>query len=163
MAIVTATQVRAVGGWESSEYSDAVLNATPFIPIGDSWLNQVCVANGYSTGYTGVTDTYKQGLLIGAECYYVARQLVLTPQREDFKTGPVESKDVKNSERVELAGYYWDLVKDYISRAGFTLRKFGFAHKGGYQYHPSGTDNTNIDFRYTSSDKAFDVLGGDEA
>jgi len=160
MSIVTATQVRAIGDWSSAEYSDSLLAATPYIPIGDAWLNQVCKSNGYSAGYSGVSDSYKQGLLVGAECYFVARQIVMIPQREDFKTGPVESKDVKNSERVKLAESYWNTIKELLSHAGFSLRRFGFAFAGGSDYHPAGTDKTQIDFDYTDEDHAFNVLGG---
>ena len=163
MSIVTATQVRAIGDWSSSDYSDALLSATPYIPIGDAWLNQLCKANGYSAGYTGVTNSYKQGLLTGAECYFVARQIVLIPQKEDFKTGPVESKDVKNTERVKLAESYWNTIRELISHAGFSLKRFAFKFVGGSDYHPANKDTTQIDFNYTSEDNAFNILGGDDA
>ena len=161
MSIVTATQVRATGNWETTDYTDAVLNATPFIPVGDAWLNQVCKANGYSAGYTGVTDAYKKGLLVGAECNFVAYLLVSQPQREDFKAGPVESADVKNSERVKAAENYWNIIKNLLGLAGFSLKKFAWSFAGGADYHPSGTDDTQIDFDYASETHPFDVLGGD--
>ena len=159
MAIVTATQVRAVGNWTTADYTDAVLNATPFIPIGDAWMNQLCYDNG-QTNYAGVSNAYKQALLVGAECNFIAHLLVSQPQREDFKNGPVESKDVKNSEREKAAKNYYSIAKQMIGMAGFRLNSVSFLFAGGENYNPSTTDHTNIDFAHTDSETPFNFLGG---
>ena len=161
MAIVTATQVRAVGNWETADYSETVLNATPYIPVGDAWLNQICYTNGY-TNYDGVSNAYHQALLVGAECNFIAHLLVSQPQREDFKTGPVESKDVKNSEREKAAAGYLKIVKNMIGMTGFRMQNIRFLFAGAENYNPDTVDDTNVDFAHTNEERPFNFLGGDE-
>ena len=158
--IVSATEVRYVGDWTSSKYSDGMLHAAPFIPAGDKWLDGVCANNGY-TSYATCTSTATP-LLRAAECYFVAGLVVSIPPKDDFQAGPVRSFSVNAKDKVALAEYYTKMTKEMLDKAGFVSQKWDFTSMGGADYHPSGYDETNVDFRYTDETTPFDFGGGEE-
>lgn len=160
MSIITATDVRYTGDWNSSEYSDTMLHSAPYITAGDSWLNGVCSTNGYAN-YAAVTGTDTQNLLRAAECYWVAGAVVSIPPKDDFQAGPVRSFGVGAKDKVSLAEYFEKKVKELLNLAGFYFNKWEYTYSGGADYHPSGYDNTNVDLRYADEETAFDFMGGE--
>lgn len=161
MSNVTAAQVRAVGGWDSTEVTDTILGLAPYIPAGDGWLNLVLSKNGYANLAALTTaDANKGALALGAECYYVAGLYASIPQKDDFKSGPVESKSVKAGDVKISADHLFKKAKEMIGMAGLVYYKWDAAEAGGDDYHPGGDDDTNVDFGLASNaDENFNLLG----
>lgn len=161
MSIVTATEVRYTGDWDSAQYSDGMLHSAAYIPAADAWLNSVCSTNGYSSGYNGTTMGATLGDQLKAiELYYAAALVTSIPPKDDFQAGPVRSTGVKGADKEKLVKNYWKLIKTGLNNISFVLSKWTFTSAGGADYHPSDADKTNVDFRYTDSKNAFDLGGG---
>jgi len=161
MSIITATEVRFTGDWDSAQYSDGMLHSAAFIPTADSWLNYVCSTNGY-TSYSAITNATIQAACKGAECYYAAALVTSIPPKDDFQTGPVKSTSVKGADKKTMADNFMKIAKELLGRIGFKFNVWTFTSAGGKDYHPSGYDETNIDVRYTDSKHAFDFQGGQQ-
>lgn len=159
---MTAAQVQAAGGWNSTEAPDATLALAPFIPAGDGWLNRILSDNGYaSLSALTTADANKGALALGAECYYVAYLYASRAPKRNFKAGPVESKHLDADEIKTSAEHLLKMAKQMLSDAGLVCEQWGASYKAGDDYHPDAADDTQVDFgiAYNDSDEPFNLLG----
>jgi hypothetical protein len=158
---VSATEVRYVGNWSSTEFSDTMLASAAYILAGDGWLNKIVKAAGYASLSAFTTANADAGALAkAAECYYVAALVTAIPQKEDFAAGNVKSTDVRNSEKKAMAEFFMSKAKEMLSKAGLTYEAWTWTYTGGDDYHPDGDDDTNVDFGAVTTGRAFQLLGG---
>jgi hypothetical protein len=148
---VTADEVRFIGGYSSSDFSDALINSAAFIGAGDAWINKIISDNG-STSFASFAGAHADegALAKAAECWYIAMLLALSPPSDDFSTGGVSSKSNAETRR-KIAQDCFDKAKDMLSTAGLKVDNFTFGFTGGYQYSETGHDDSNVDFG-TASD-----------
>jgi len=158
---ITADEVRYTGGLTENQASDTMLESAAFIPAGDAWLNQILVMNGETT-LALITDANKAALAKAAECFYVAGMAVNRTPLDSFKIGPVESKAQATKDKIEFAKSLMKSAEEMLDKCGYKTIEFKTYTKGGSDYHPSGSDKTNIDLRYVSAANPFDVQGGEQ-
>ena len=166
MENVTAAQVRAAGGWNTTEAPDATLALAPFIPAGDGWLNEILSENGIaSLSALTSADADRGALALGAECYYVAHLYASRAPKKDFKSGPVASVNLKAGDILASADHLLKKAKEMIDRAGLVCDKWGASYKAGDDMHPEGDDDTQVDFglAHTEYDEDWNFLGVEQS
>ncbi len=164
MANITAAQVQATGGWTTTEAPDATLALAPYIPAGDGWLNEILSNKGTDLTTLTAADADKGALALAAECYYVAHLFASRPSKNDFRAGPVESKNKKAADIVGSAEWLLKKAKEMLAKAGIVYEKYGAVTHGGDDYHPDGDEKTQIDLglAYQDSDEELNFLGVDD-
>lgn len=158
---VTADEVRYVGNWTATEFSDAMLTSAAYILAGDGWLNQILADNSYTLTTLTTASANKGALAKAAECFYVAHLVASIPSKEDFQAGPVKSTDVKAGDRALIAKHLLDRAREMLDRAGLKYQNWAFTCAGGDDYHPDDDDDTQIDFGVVGPDDPFFLIGGD--
>lgn len=165
MPNVIASEVQYAGDFDSSIVTATMLASAAFIPAGDGWLNNILSNNGYaSLSALTTADANKGALAKAAECYYVAALVASRPSKDDYRLGPAESKQVRDSERSEAVKRLMGMAKDQLGKAGLAYEEWGISYAGGDDYHPEGEENTQIDFGIASTgDGDWNLLGVEEA
>lgn len=161
MANIPAADVRAVLDWSATMLPDATLALIPYLPAGDAWINQICIDNG--TTFAGLA-TNPLALAKGAEACYVASIAAKRALRHNFKAGPFESKNLSAKDLVGLSKSLYKDALDLCDRAGLAVEIHKAASRGGDDYHPEGTDDTQIDIGLAAqdSDYPFNIMGIDD-
>lgn len=152
---ITADEVRYRGQWESAEVSDALLNSKAFIPMGDAWL--ALKLSGAGLSYASL-DSNEQALADAAEIAAVASVVAARAAQGEFKTGLLAIKDVNQDRLNKLAEELRDEARRYLIMIGVSEDGgFYFTSKGGGDYSPIASDETNIDFAQADSDRPFSL------
>ncbi len=163
MANIDGDDVRAAGGFHESNISDATLALTPFIPVGDAWLNKIIADNNETDLATLTAANANRGALAkAAECYYVASLVAGRASKDNLKSGSIETKNRTASAVAEDSETLYKKATAQLGKADLSVRTYHTASKGGDDYTPSGDDNTQFDFGLAEDpDYPFNVFGGD--
>jgi len=156
---VSAAEVRAAGGWDSTEAPSGILEGAAYILAGDAWLNNKIGST--LANFSG--NAYITALLKAAEIYFVAYLFASRPPKEDFAVGPVKSARIKGDEAVKSAEFLKQTCKELLSQAGYTFEDWEFTSAGGDDYHPAGTDDTQVDMglAHDDSEYPFNIMGSE--
>ena len=159
MAHITAANVRAAGGFTSLVAPDATLEAIPFIPFGDVWLDSVLENN--STTYASLSAS-DQTRVQAAESFYVASLFAKRMPEDDFKSAIVESKGIKAQDKLSISKGFYDTAVKILDEMGYSLlsNKIVIAGGcGGSDYSSNDSDNTQVDFSEVSEDYPYNFFG----
>lgn len=152
---ISAQNVRDRGQWDNSEISDTLLASKAFIPMGDAWIAKKLESAGLSYAAMDAND---QALADAAEIAAVAAVTAQRMARGEFKTGLLSIKDVDSTKMGKFAAELREEAKSYLSMLGVLAEGgFHFESKGGDDYTPDASDETQIDFTEADTDTPFSV------
>jgi hypothetical protein len=160
MANITAADIRAVGGFNTVEATDADLAI--LITMSDAWLTKTL---GSTLAVFTALDANNGVLAKAAEMYYAAALFAGRPPKDDISIGPAKTTSKSGADKKTMVDSLQKMAKDLLASAGVTVDQYDWSWSGGDAYHPSGDDDTNIDFKYaqddlgTTEDSAFNVMG----
>lgn len=158
---ITAAECRyRLTSLTSTEISDTVLSSASMITAADAWANRLLTLNG--TALANLSSD-QSALLKAAKIAFVCKRIVTDANLEDFQAGPVSSKRATANEKAAMVEILRGEIKELLDLADLYLEKWDWTYTGGDDYHPTGEDNTNIDFANTDDDVEFDIFGGDSA
>lgn len=160
MANITAADIRAVGGFNTIEATDADLAI--LITPADAWIS---VKLGTTLALFTTSNANNGALAKAAEMYYAAALFAGRPPKDDITIGPASTRSKSAADKTAMVKSLQGMCKDLLASAGITVDQYDFTWAGGDDYHPSGEDDTNIDFKFaqddlgTTEDTAFNPLG----
>jgi hypothetical protein len=162
-ANITAAEIQAIGGWDTTTAPDATL--ATFITIADAWLTNILATNtSYSTLATYTTAYANKGAVAkAAEIYFAAWLFASRPSEEDFTVGPITSKSNPQGTNLQ-ADYLKKICRELLDQCGLPFETWGAYEAGGAEYHPDLVDQTNIDMIHAINNESypFNVFGGDD-
>lgn len=153
---ITADEVRNRLGLTLADISDAVLAGATFILFANAWESQLLADNSKSLD---TMESYETAILKVAKISKCAMQIVSRMPEEEVQTGPLRMKPLSASEREKLVNVLQNEIKDSLDMIGMTEKRGSFyiTGSGGDYYHPSGEDDTQIDYSY-EEDEDFRVF-----
>ena len=145
---ITAAEVRYRLNWSTADITDARLASASFIPYVTAWESRLLADNSK----TIITmQDYEAAILKAAKIAKCAMKAILDAPEEEVQEGPVKLKPVSSDDKVKLAKELQAEINDCLDSLEMFENKglFHISGTGGDDYHPSGTDETQIDYIYT--------------
>ena len=141
---ITATETRnRLKNLTTADISDSVLEDLAFIEASEAEID-VLLTNSSLT-YSSLSSA-KQVLIKAAEIAMTCEKIVTDAPEEDFKTGALDSKGIKSTDKRIIAEELRKEWQRYLSRAGVTTITVYTAVSDGDDMIPDSEDLTNILF-----------------
>lgn len=145
MARITPDECRyALRTLSSIQLDDGTLNSTRFIPWAEAKIDALLAEAALT--YIDM-EAYQCTLICSAQIDLVCMKVINSAPKEDlFSVGPHNPKEKKEELRKGIIDTLQKSYENNLIDAGIKLKRYGFSHVGGDNFHADGKDsrNTNV-------------------